>query len=112
MPRTPSPTVAMKRSPQRNRAHHLRYQDWTDRHLPRSRLVRIRVRQPRVSARSPPVAEQPANPDSIRKPDDGNEKSSADQLPRPFRAGLKEAGQAAQPEGAAGKTKPANTNPG
>jgi len=48
-----------------------------------------------------------ANP----KPEGGKQKSSSEALPRPMQAGLKEAGQAGQPEGAAGKTKPANAKP-
>lgn len=45
-------------------------------------------------------------------PDSGEEKSSAEELPRALEAGLKEARQAAQPEGAAGKTDIANAKPG
>jgi hypothetical protein len=43
-----------------------------------------------------------ANPE----PDGGKEKSSAGELPLPMQAGLKEVAQAAQPEGAAGKSEP------
>ena len=42
------------------------------------------------------------------KPDSTKESSSADKLPRAMRAGLKDAGPAAEPEGADGKTAAAN----
>jgi hypothetical protein len=48
-----------------------------------------------------------ANP----KADSGKEKSSAEELPGAMQAGLKEAGKAPQPEGAAGRTKPADEQP-
>jgi hypothetical protein len=45
------------------------------------------------------------------KLDGGKEKTSAEELPRPSRAGLKEVAQAAQPEAAAAKTPTANAKP-
>ena len=44
-------------------------------------------------------------------PDGDKEKSSAEELTGAMQAGLKEAGQAAQPEGAAGRTKPVDEQP-
>ena len=94
MPRRPSPRAARQRSPQRDRAQHLRHRDWTDRHPPGGRRVRMRVRQPtksqartvrdrrrsrpvqtQATIRNPgswpgarPVAKQPAKPEWTRKP--------------------------------------------
>jgi hypothetical protein len=60
-----------------------------------------------VNSRGTAKQTDAANP----KADGGKQKSSAEELPPAMQAGLQEAGQAAPPEGATGRTKPANEHP-